>query len=185
MYHYLIGDIVKKIIVIIMAMFVLYLLNNSIITEDIVIPNEAIRIRAVANSNSFDDQLLKKQVKDLVQDKLNFLLKDAETIEEVRTIINNNLKDIEDTVKITLSKKGNNNDFFVNFGYNYFPNKKYKGINYKAGYYESLVIKLGKSQGNNWWCILFPPICLIEAEESEKVEYTSFFKTLFDKIIRK
>lgn len=71
--------------------------------------------------------------------------------------------------------------FKINYGSNYFPEKKYKGITYKEGYYESLVITLGEGKGDNWWCVLFPPLCLIEADESRNVEYKSFVKEMFDK----
>ena len=71
----------------------------------------------------------------------------------------------------------------INFGLNYFPQKKYKGIKYEEGLYESLLITLGEGKGNNWWCVLFPPICLLEAEETEtnEVEYKSFIKEIIEK----
>ena len=56
----------------------------------------------------------------------------------------------------------------------------YKGIYYEEGEYESLVITLGEGIGNNFWCVLFPPLCLID-ENEEEVEYTSFIKELIDK----
>ena len=72
----------------------------------------------------------------------------------------------------------------VSFGRNYFPEKTYKGIVYDAGYYESLVVTLGKGEGDNWWCVLFPPLCLLEADESEEeVEYKFFFQELIDKYL--
>ncbi|MBQ9011225.1 MAG: stage II sporulation protein R, partial [Bacilli bacterium] len=52
----------------------------------------------------------------------------------------------------------------------------YKGVKYKEGYYESLLVTLGKGKGDNWWCVLFPPLCLIEADESSDVQYKSFVK---------
>ena len=66
---------------------------------------------------------------------------------------------------------------------NYFPQKEFKGVTYEEGYYESLVVTLGSGSGDNWWCVLFPPLCLLEAEESEKddVEYQFFVKELIDK----
>ena len=75
------------------------------------------------------------------------------------------------------------NNVEVNYGMNYFPEKTYKGVKYKEGEYESLVVTLGKGEGNNFWCVLFPPLCLLEAEEDDtnEVEYTSFVKELIDK----
>ena len=69
----------------------------------------------------------------------------------------------------------------------YFPKKKYKGITYKEGNYESLVITLGEGAGDNFWCVLFPPLCLIEADETsnDNVEYKFFVKELIDKYLKK
>ena len=71
----------------------------------------------------------------------------------------------------------------MNYGINYFPEKKYKGVIYEEGYYESLVITLGKGNGENWWCVLFPPLCLMEGEDNntDEVEYKSFVKEMIDK----
>ena len=71
----------------------------------------------------------------------------------------------------------------VNFGINYFPEKNYKGVIYEEGYYESLVVTLGSGNGENWWCVLFPPLCLMEGEETntDEVEYKSFVKEMIDK----
>ena len=71
--------------------------------------------------------------------------------------------------------------YSINFGLNYFPEKEYKGIVYEEGYYESLLITLGEGKGNNWWCVLFPPLCLLEAEENTEVEYTSLVGELLEK----
>ena len=64
---------------------------------------------------------------------------------------------------------------------NYFPSKEYKGIKYAAGEYQSLVVTLGNGLGDNWWCVLFPPLCLLEAEDSSDVEYHSFVADMIEK----
>ena len=76
-----------------------------------------------------------------------------------------------------------NLEYKINYGMNYFPEKEYKGVTYEEGEYESLVITLGNGLGENFWCVLFPPLCLLEAdeEETEEVEYTSFVKEIIDK----
>ena len=91
-------------------------------------------------------------------------------------IVNDKLKNI-----------GYNKKYTINYGYNYFPKKKYKGITYKEGNYESLVITLGEGKGENFWCVLFPPLCLIEADETnnDNVEYKFFVKELIDKYLKK
>lgn len=176
--------IVKKAILIGSALFVLILLVGKNSTQEIVIPNESIRIRVIANSNSKNDQKIKNNVKKSIQTQLSEYLKDAKNIDDVRTVLKNKLKDVKYTVSKELKRNNSNTDFDVKYGYNYFPKKVYKGVNYEEGYYESIVIELGKSEGNNWWCVLFPPLCLIDEDESdniEEVEYKSFVKEIIDK----
>ncbi len=175
--HYILGDKMKKIIFIVFIVIMILTLNNKI--EANRIPEEAIRLRVIANSNSGEDQKIKLEVRDKVQKKLYNLLKEVKGIENARKIINDNLDDINETVKETI----NSDEYNINFGLNYFPEKKYKGVIYNEGYYESLVITLGNGEGNNWWCVLFPPFCLIEAEESNDVEYKFFIQELLEKYL--
>ena len=173
----------KKAILIICALLVVIILSNKNTTEEILIPNESIRIRVIANSNSEEDQELKKKVRKSIQKELGEMLKDAKNIDEVRSILSSNLKDVNYTVEKTLKANNSNSTFDVNYGNNYFPKKVYKGINYDEGYYESVVIKLGESKGDNWWCVLFPPLCLMEEDEEniEEIEYKSFIKEVIEK----
>ena len=62
-----------------------------------------------------------------------------------------------------------------NFGYNYFPEKEFKGLNYKSGYYKSFVVTLDEGEGENWWCVLYPPLCLVD-ENKDDYEYHSLIK---------
>ena len=87
------------------------------------------------------------------------------------------------TIKETLEKLNVDMDYEVSFGLNYFPEKEYKGVVYKEGEYESLVITLGNGEGENFWCVLFPPICTLEVEEDEDISYRFLIKDLFDKYI--
>jgi stage II sporulation protein R len=66
---------------------------------------------------------------------------------------------------------------------NYFPRKEYKDVIYEEGEYESLVVEIGDAKGDNFWCVLFPPLCLLEGEEENKesIKYTSFIKEIIDK----
>ena len=103
----------------------------------------------------------------------------ANSKEEAKNLIQNslpNLKTIVDNYQV---------DYQMNYGMNEFPEKEYKGITYDAGKYESLVITLGTGLGENWWCVMFPPLCLLEAEESEldNVEYQFFVKNVLEKYL--
>ena len=73
-------------------------------------------------------------------------------------------------------------EYTVDFGYNYFPEKKYRGLKYKEGYYESLVITIGEGKGDNWWCVLFPNLCLVDLENKTNVEYKSWIVEQINRI---
>ena len=72
-------------------------------------------------------------------------------------------------------------NYSFKFGYNYFPKKVYKGILYPEGEYESIEVRLGSGVGDNYWCVLFPPLCLInENEITDDVTYQLYVKELFN-----
>ena len=173
----------KKAIITIGIIITTYILIGIKAQELIEIPDNAIRIRVIANSNSDYDQEKKQQIREEVQLYMQELLKEAKTTEEARTIINDNLNNIKTNIDNYLTQINYNKEYKINFGLNYFPEKEYKGIKYKEGLYESLLITLGEGKGKNWWCVLFPPICLLEAEEQEtnEVEYKSFVKEIIEK----
>ena len=171
----------KKLMLAIFLIILLYVFIGRV--SSLAIPDDALRIRVIANSNSNYDQEIKKFVKENIQYKLYELLKNTKGIDQAKKIINNNLNDIDSNVKETLQLLNYELGYDINFGLNYFPSKEYKGVTYDEGYYESLVITLGEGKGDNWWCVLFPPLCLLEAEESTEVEYTSFVKELLDKYL--
>lgn len=166
-----------KKIILIFAIVALFYMNNKV-SEEIIIPNDAIRIRVIANSNSIEDQKTKKEVRKYLQEEISPLLQNAKTKEEVRKILSEHVDDFSITVEKSITDTPYQNNFQVNYGLNYFPQKQFKGITYDEGYYESLVVTLGTGKGDNWWCVLFPPLCLTETEEEnmEDVEYRSFIK---------
>ncbi len=171
----------KKLILVILVILGFYIFAGHV--SSLVIPPDALRIRIIANSNSEYDQKIKQILREKIQYRMYELLKNTKGVNEARRIINNNLNNIDTEVKETLQNLNYDLDYKINFGLNYFPSKEYKGISYEEGYYESLVITLGEGKGDNWWCVLFPPLCLIEAEESDEVEYTSFVKELLEKYL--
>ena len=173
----------KKTLLLLMFIIITYeFISNSIYKSNL-IPDEAIRLRVIANSNSQYDQNMKIKVRNELQQEVFNLLKDTKGIDEARSIITNNLDSIDNNIYKTLQNNNYNMDYKVNFGFNYFPSKEYKGITYDEGMYESLYVTLGKGEGDNWWCVLFPPLCLIEAEESDEIEYKSFVQELIEKYL--
>ncbi len=168
----------KKIIIILFIIMAVSVSVNE--KEKILIPDNAIRFRIIANSNSVQDQKVKIEIKDKVENELYNIIGNVDNIEDARVKIKNNLDKIDNILK----------DYDVlydiSYGNNYFPRKVYNGIEYAAGNYESLVITLGKGLGNNWWCVLFPPLCLLdEQKDLDNVEYEFYVKKLINNLQEK
>ncbi|MBQ8891862.1 MAG: stage II sporulation protein R [Bacilli bacterium] len=165
----------KTCFLIVIALIICILVKNK--SDNIVIPKESIRIRIIASSNDTVDISEKIKVKKSVEKELYSLLKEANNVNEAKSIINNNLERLNLVIDDTTDLK-----YDVNFGNNYFPKKVYKGVIYDEGMYDSLVITLGSGRGDNWWCVLFPPLCLLDSNETTNdVEYKFFVKELIDK----
>ena len=171
----------KKTIFIFLGIILVYIIIGNIVSANNLIPDDAIRIRIIPNSNSTYDQDMKAKVKEEVKISMYNLLKDVKGSNEAKQIIMSNLDLIDSSITTLFTKENYNQNYSVNYGLNYFPEKEYKGIKYNEGYYESLVVTIGEGKGDNWWCVLFPPLCLLEAEDSTDVEYTSFVKEMLDK----
>ncbi len=173
----------KKIIIILLALLSLYVFFNKTNTkEEVRIPDSAIRFRVLANSNSPRDQKIKEDVRDKMQKELYTLLENSKSTKEARGLIQDNMGNFNKILKDEMKDK--EYSYTIDYGMHEFPEKTYKGITYEAGEYESLLVTLGKGEGDNWWCVLFPPLCLLEAEETadtSSVEYKSFIKELIEK----
>ena len=173
----------KKIIFLFLGIIITYILIGNVLANNNLIPDEAIRIRVIANSNSEYDQEIKNKVKEKLEYDMYNILKNTNDLDEARNLISGNLDNVEKNIYKTLQEENYKLPFSINFGLNYFPKKEFKGITYDEGYYESVVVTLGEGLGNNWWCVLFPPLCMLEAEETNTtdVEYTTMVKTIIDK----
>lgn len=142
------------------------------------IPSNSIRFRIIANSNSEIDQTTKLLIKKDLEQNLFPKLENSTSPEETEQII----KDNEQVIKSTIEKY--NIPYSINYGLNYFPEKTYKGITYDSGNYESLVISLGEASGNNWWCVMYPPLCLLESNSNnyDEIEYKSYIKEIISQL---
>lgn len=174
----------KKMILIVITLLVALFVYINVNADEIVIPDSAIRVRVIANSNSIKDQNMKMKVKKYVEEYLYPKLIGVDNIDDARKIINDSIDGLDSGIGSLFSEYGYDMKFNINYGNNYFPNKEYKGISYKDGEYESLVVTIGKGDGDNWWCVLFPPLCLLEGDESDTsdVEYKFFVKEILNKI---
>ena len=167
----------KKIFLIV---FILVIIGAYTISEEnIIIPTSSIRLRVIPNSNSAEDIYMKEKVKKYLEQNIYTITKDITNIDEVRKLINENIPSIDGSINRIFKENKYPFSYNVNYGYNYFPEKIYKGIIYKEGYYESLVISIGSAEGDNWWCVLFPNFCLTDLKDDR--EYKSYFKEVISK----
>lgn len=167
-----------KKILILLALISIILLYTNKRKEYVIVPKESIRFRIIPNSNTAEDLYMKEEVKEGISDIITSLSK--ENINETRTNIVNNLPLLRNKVQNVFDENNYNQNFSINYGINYFPEKTYKGVKYQSGNYESMVVSIGNASGDNYWCVLFPPLCMMEAKESEKVEYKFFIKEIID-----
>ena len=164
----------KKILFLSISVLIGILVYNK--SDEIIIPSDAIRVRIIANSNNINDLYEKKKLKEEIKGDLYNLVKDADDSVNARESITNNMDKIKELITARTS------DFKINYGKNYFPKKNYKGVIYQEGEYESLVITLGKGMGENWWCVLYPPLCMIDDNaDTSDVEYRSLVLDLLNR----
>src|SRR5690625_715523 len=144
------------------------------------IPDEAIRLRILANSDSEKDQQIKREVRDKVNEYIRELVEKIDDISEARKLINASIPDVQKIVDDTLKEQGITYSSTVEYRSNVtFPLKIYDDFVYPAGEYEAVLISIGEGKGANWWCVLFPPLCFLdfsngttvaETDESEQQE---------------
>lgn len=136
-----------------------------------VIPDEAIRLRILANSDSEEDQALKRKVRDAVNAEITVWVAELTSIEAARELIQERLPEIEKIVARVLVEEKSNQNYSVDYGRNVqFPTKLYGQFLYPAGEYEAILISLGEAEGANWWCVLFPPLCFLDFSTGDAIE---------------
>ena len=168
----------KKIVLLFILAFLVTCISNN--NEYIEIPSTSIRMRVIAKSNEEKDQKDKIIIKSALEQKLYELIKGKKDYKKIDETIEDNLEQLDEGIKNTIEKNDINSNFKTNYGYNYFPKKEFKGLTYKAGNYKSYVVTLGEGEGDNWWCVLYPPICLID-ETVDNYSYHSLIKDILEK----
>lgn len=127
-----------------------------------------LRLHVVAASDSKEDQSLKLQLRDELLLKGREIFSPSDTKREAQTKINDSLKEIQACAEAFLVQKNNYQGVSVSLEKSYFPTRKYEGFTLPAGYYDALKVVLGKGEGQNWWCIMFPSLCLPAATQTDK-----------------
>ena len=149
--------------------------ENQLLTSE-----NSLRLRIIPNSNSQEDYQIKLLIKELLGNAIPKLLVNARNLDDTKEIIEANLDHIDQMIGEVLQPL--NKSHQISYGLNYFPSKVFRDITYNSGKYDSLVITIGEGAGDNWWCILFPPLCRLEKNtEIEDVEYQFFISRIINK----
>ena len=125
-----------------------------------------LRLHVLANSDSEDDQELKLKVRDTIIEYTQSIFDNCESKEEAQQCLSENLEQIKYIAQNTVYSNGYSYPVSVALGEEQYPTKNYESCCFPAGEYTSLRIMIGKSEGQNWWCVLFPPLCLSAATDN-------------------
>lgn len=134
------------------------------------ISENLIRFHVLANSDSYEDQQLKIYIKDMILKKYKEDLLKNTTKEEAIVFFTNNTKEIENYAKELVKEKGFDYNVTCELQYTDFPTKTYKDITLPKGEYLAFRVLIGDHTGKNFWCVLYPPLCYVDAVDTENFE---------------
>ena len=154
----------KKYFIIFILLFLYVMLYSFSYANNVVsdLSNSLFRLHVIANSNSKEDQNLKYLVRDELISYMNTLCSNVSSKEQAIAIANEHLDDFQKVANEVISKNGFNYSAKVQIGNFAFPTKTYGDISLPAGYYDALKVELGKAEGKNWWCVMFPSLCFVD-----------------------
>lgn len=162
---------IKKMYIFVIILFILTMICLQSVRANVntdneesfqIIPDEAIRLRILANSDQEEDQQIKRHVRDEVNEQISNWVENIDDIDEARQLIKSRIPEITKTAKRVVSTYGDDH-VQVEYGEQInFPVKLYDSYLYPAGEYEAILITIGQGNGANWWCVLFPPLCFLD-----------------------
>ena len=135
---------------------------------------KTVRLHVLAASDSDTDQALKLEVRDAVLDTLAPILEDVTERDAAVELICSREEEIKNAALEVIKECGRDDEIALSFSEEYYPRREYEGVTLPAGTYLSLRVMIGKAQGKNWWCVLFPTLCTSSAEPKEKLAQAGF-----------
>ena len=181
----------------VLALFMACLVCTALWAEatQVRLASQVIRLHVLANSDSEEDQALKLEVRDRVLETTSALLTGETEPQAAAVLLNQHLDDIAQTAAQEISAQGHDDRVEVRLEQTWFPTRQYQGISLPAGNYLALRVLIGAAEGHNWWCVVFPNLCLpavseraLEAStltpgqisllQEEETSYVFRFKTL-------
>ena len=144
---------------------------------------ECVRIHIRANSNSAEDQSVKLAVRDEITAYLQDVLEGCGTKSDAQKRLAAEQRNLVEIANKTLYLHNFDYKASIRINNEYFPDRNYDGYDFPAGYYDAVIIELGTGEGDNWWCVAFPPLCFVpSAQNGEKIVYKSWIKETLDKL---
>ncbi len=171
----------KKLISIMIAIVSIFLLagcgSNSTTQE------QYLRIHIRANSNSRIDQNIKYTIKDDLVNYLTPLVSQCNSFDEVVDMIDENINDMENLCDNILTDNGFSYTSKIMINEEYFPTRAYGEYVLESDFYDAIIVNLGEAKGDNWWCVVYPPLCFLNAKNVDKnnIVYKSKILELINK----
>lgn len=125
------------------------------------IEQSVFRLHVIANSDSEEDQNLKYKVRDNLIEYMNNICKDVTNKNDAINIAKEHTEEFLTIAQDTVKENGYDYNVSIEIGNFSFPTKNYGDVSFPAGYYDAIRVKIGKAQGQNWWCVMFPPLCFV------------------------
>ena len=157
------GFIKRFLIVLILFSFFIFISAASYVnavSEDIA--QSVFRLHVIANSDSKEDQDLKYKVRDKVLEYMNEISMDCSSKEEVILLAKEHKEEFKKIAEDVIKENGYDYTVNISIGNFDFPTKTYGDISLPAGEYDALRIEIGEAKGQNWWCVMFPPLCFVD-----------------------
>lgn len=134
---------------------------------------EYLRVHIRANSNLEVDQIIKYQIKDAIVEVLTPHVAECNSFEDVEDMLSQNLNLVDSVANMVLRKNNLNYTAKSKLSSEEFPTRSYNGFVLEEGIYEALIVELGEAKGDNWWCVIYPPLCFTSTTSGSNVIYKS------------
>ena len=151
--------LIKTMMIPALAVAAILVLSAIPTSEDLEIYDKVVRLHVLANSDSEEDQALKLKVRDGILDTVSKITEDCESKEEAERELRENIEDLISAAENTLRENGSDASVTVEIGNEKYPTREYGELRLPAGTYCSVRVNIGEAEGENWWCVLFPPLC--------------------------
>lgn len=172
----------NKICVIVVLILLLIIGASFLPTAEV--EYDYLRLHIRANSNSEIDQNIKYEIKDELVEFLTPYFCNVTSKNEAVEIVNNLKEKMSEICVEVLRKNGFNYSANVKINNEYFPTRTYSNTTLESGYYDAVIVELGSAEGDNWWCVMYPPLCFITRENQTEITFKSkiveWFKSLFN-----